>query len=70
MISVKKNLCFVFAFIPLILTAQIDYENIQAKSSYSGSWTTRQAKLVSLIPGFENRTDGADDFTRYGTYNT
>lgn len=49
-------------------SAQNDYENIQVRSSYNGSWLTRQAKLVSLIPGFESRTDGADDFTRYGTY--
>lgn len=66
----KKNLVVVvFGFLfPVLLSAQNDYQTIQTKSSYSGSWTTRQAKLVGLVPGFESKADGADDFTRYGTY--
>jgi hypothetical protein len=65
-----KSIILVFSglFSVMTLVAQADYVNIQAKSSYTGSWTTRQAKLVSLIPGFQSKTDGADDFTRYGTY--
>ncbi|MDR1809032.1 MAG: hypothetical protein LBR34_01325 [Prevotella sp.] len=46
-----------------------DYVTINVKTSYTGSWSGRQAKLVSRIPDFNNnRTDGFDDFTRYGTY--
>ncbi len=64
----KSFFIAVIVLLPSALFAQNAYENIQAKSSYTGSWTTRQAKLVSLLPGYNNRTDGSDDFTRYGTY--
>lgn len=68
MISRRSVVVAVSLLVAIFVVAQNDYENIQVKSSYTGAWTTRQAKLISLIPGFENRTDGSDDFTRYGTY--
>ncbi len=68
MYLLRSFVIVVIGFLPLSLIAQNPYENIQVKSSYTGAWTTRQAKLVSLIPGFESKTDGSDDFTRYGTY--
>jgi hypothetical protein len=44
-----------------------EYATVNVRSSYSGGWSSRQAKLVSRIPGFtNNRADGFDDFTRYG----
>lgn len=69
MIYSKKNIAVIaLLFIVSQAFSQVDYETIQVKSNYSSGWGTQRAKLVSLIPGFENRTDGADDFTRYGTY--
>lgn len=50
------------------LSAQVDYETIQVKSSYGAGWGTNRTKLVSLIPLYTSKTDGSDDFTRYGTY--
>ncbi len=55
-------------FFSFQLQAQVDYENIQAKSFYTGSWLTYRTKLVRLIPDYIKVTDGRDDFTRYGTY--
>lgn len=69
MMFLRRSFLVTFSlFFIVFVFAQNDYETIQVRTSYSGSWTTRQAKLVDLIPGFESRTDGADDFTRYGTY--
>lgn len=51
-----------------MLQAQSGYERIQTKSSYTGSWNSRQVKLVNIIPSYTGITDGRDDFTRYGTY--
>ena len=48
--------------------AQSETVNIQAKNNYSGSWTSRQVKLLDLIPGYTSVNDGANDFTRYGSY--
>jgi hypothetical protein len=50
------------------LFSQVDYENIQVKSSFSGSWSTQKAKLVSLIQGYQAVTDGDDDMTTLGSY--
>lgn len=52
---------------PVHLQAQSDYVNIQTRSTYTGSWTTRQAKLVGLLPGFNATSNGDDDFNRYGS---
>lgn len=51
-----------------LLFAQVDYQTIQVKSSYTGNWGTNRTKLVSMIPGYNQVEDGIDDFTRYGTY--
>lgn len=55
-------------FLSSNLFSQVDYESIQVKSAHTGSWTTQRTKLVSLIPEYNQVTDGRDDFTRYGTY--
>lgn len=68
MLLLKRFWFILFLFFSFILSAQVDYETIQVKSSYSGSWGTQRAKLVSLIPGYTAVSDGVDDFTRYGTY--
>lgn len=60
------SIILVACFCPAV--AQTDYTTIQTKSGFSGSWTNRQTKLVSLIPNYNDATDGSDDFTRYGTY--
>lgn len=57
-----------FLLFSFVLSAQVDYESIQVKSSYSGSWGTQRAKQVSLIPNYVPVSDGNTDFTRYGTY--
>jgi hypothetical protein len=57
-----------FILLSASLPAQADYENIQVKSSFSGSWSTQKAKLVSLIQGYQPVTDGDDDKTSLGTY--
>ncbi|MHB9056541.1 MAG: CBM96 family carbohydrate-binding protein [Paludibacteraceae bacterium] len=66
----NKFICTVLFWILVFsMFAQADYQNIQVKSSFSGSWVTKQAKLVNLLPDFaSNPEDGYDDFTRYGTY--
>ena len=64
-----RRLFFVFfIFCSIFVSGQVDYETIQVKSSYTAGWSTNRTKLVNLIPGFESKTDGTDDFTRYGTY--
>jgi len=57
-----------FTLISSSLFAQVDYENIQVKSSFSGSWSTQKAKLVNLIQGYQPVNDGEDDKTSLGTY--
>ncbi len=64
-----RKYCFPFLFFfCTYISAQVDYESIQVKSSYSGSWGTQRAKQVSLIPNYVPVSDGNTDFTRYGTY--
>lgn len=67
---ILKNNVFaiILLTISLSVSAQVDYETIQVKSSYSGSWGTQRTKLVKLIPAYNQVADGSDDFTRYGTY--
>lgn len=64
----RKLFFVVFISCFSLLFAQVDYQTIQVKSSYTGSWGTNRTKLVSMIPGFNQVEDGIDDFTRYGTY--
>lgn len=65
----KKNIFTIgLLYFSVFLSAQVDYETIQVKSNYSAGWGSNRTKLVSLIPGFTSKTDGSDDFTRYGTY--
>jgi hypothetical protein len=67
---VMKRIVFAFLLMALFTQAmpQNDYVTIQTKSSYSGGWSNRQTKLVSLIPGYTSVTDGTDDFTYTGMY--
>lgn len=67
---ILKNNAFalILLTISLSVSAQVDYETIQVKSSYSGGWGTQRTKLVKLIPAYNQVADGSDDFTRYGTY--
>ncbi len=64
----KYAMMFMGLFLFFQLQAQVDYESIQAKSSFGGNWLTQRTKLVRLIPRYPSITDGRDDFTRYGTY--
>ncbi len=64
----KLLLSIFVLFLSLTVSAQVDYETIQVKSNYYGGWGTNRTKLVSKIPGFTSKTDGSDDYTRYGTY--
>lgn len=57
-----------FIVLSASLFAQVDYENISIKSSYTGNWSTQKAKLVRLIQGYQPVTDGDDDKTSLGTY--
>ncbi len=65
---VFKIITFIFFALQLSLVAQIDYELIRVKTSFSGAWSNRQAKVVPLIKGYTPVNDGSDDFTKYGTY--
>ena len=67
MTFLKKVVLFLFV-LNIFSTKAIETVSIQAKSSYSGSWSYYNTKLVSLINGYTAIADGKDDFTRYGTY--
>lgn len=55
-------ICQVAAF------AQKDHVYMQVKSKFNRGWNDEKVKLVSLLPGYEQVTDGTDDFTRSGSY--
>lgn len=68
MFPLKKIFSLFFVLLAFSLSAQVDYESIQVKSTYTAGWGSQRAKLVSLIPNYTDVTDGRSDLTRYGTY--
>jgi len=65
----KKTILTIFAFaLSLSLFSQLEYENMQVKSSFTGPWMSKPTKLVSLINGYTTVSDGQTDFTETGCY--
>lgn len=64
----RSILLYLILSFSVSIFSQSEYEYLQVKSSFSGSWMSKPTRLVDLIRGYTPVKDGQTDFTETGCY--
>ena len=65
---VLKKIIVLFLILAFSSVYAIETTQIQVKSNFTNGWGYQGTKILNLINGYKQTTDGRDDFTHYGTY--
>lgn len=64
----SRNIVVLFLILSFSSVYAIETTQIQVKSNYTNGWGYQNTRLLNLVSGYKQTSDGRDDFTHYGTY--